>query len=95
MARCSLRPSPTSLSCSTPKDDPKEIHVDFLNCRVFDHSAIEAINKLAEKYETQGKEIHLKHLSKECSILISKAGHMVDVNILEDPDYHVADDAFA
>ena len=76
-------------------EDPDVVHVDFLNARVFDHSAIEAINKLAEKYEAQGKEIHLKHLSRECTILIEKAGHMVDVNILEDPHYHVADDALA
>ncbi|VAX36218.1 Sulfate permease [hydrothermal vent metagenome] len=79
----------------TPSQDPKVIHIDFLRSRVFDHSAIEAINKLAEKYEALGKEIHLKHLSKECSALIAKAGHLVDVNILEDPDYHVADDDLA
>ena len=76
-------------------EDPDIVHVDFLNSRVYDHSAIEAISKLAEKYKAQGKEIHLKHLSKECSVLIEKAGHMVDVNILEDPKYYVADDAFA
>jgi len=76
-------------------DDPDVVHVDFLNARVYDHSAIEAINKLAEKYEALGKEIHLKHLSKECSFLIAKAGHLVDVNILEDPDYFVADDELA
>ncbi len=79
----------------TPAKDPKVVHVDFLNSRVYDHSAIEVINKLAERYESLGKEIHLKHLSKECSALIVKAGHMVDVNILEDPDYHVADDELA
>ncbi len=78
-----------------PSKDPDVVHVDFLDARVFDHSAIEAIQKLAEKYEGQGKEIHLKHLSPECSMLIEKAGHMVDVNILEDPRYHVADDALA
>jgi SulP family sulfate permease len=79
----------------TPSEDPDVIHVDFLNARVYDHSAIEAINKMAEKYEGLNKELHLKHLSKECSALIAKAGHVVDVNILEDPDYHVADDALA
>lgn len=78
-----------------PAEDPDVVHIDFLNSRVYDHSAIEAINKLADKYETLGKEIHLKHLSPECSALIAKAGHLVDVNILEDPDYHVADDALA
>lgn len=78
-----------------PAKDPQVVHIDFWNARVYDHSAIEAINKLAEKYEALGKEIHLKHLSKECSALIAKAGHVVDVNILEDPDYHVAEDELA
>ena len=76
-------------------EDPNVVHFDFLNARVYDHSAIEAINKLVEKYEAMGKKVHLKHLSKECSSLIIKAGHLVDVNILEDPDYHVADDELA
>jgi SulP family sulfate permease len=79
----------------SPKTDPKIVHIDFLNSRVYDHSAIEAINKLAERYEALGSELHLKHLSRECSSLIAKAGHLVDVNILEDPDYHVADDSLA
>lgn len=79
----------------TPVKDPTVVHIDFLDSRVYDHSAIEAINKLAEKYEALGKEIHLKHLSPECSALIAKAGHLVDVNILEDPKYAVADDALA
>lgn len=75
--------------------DPEVVHVDFLESRVYDHSAIEAINKLADRYEAKGKQIHLKHLSPECSVLIAKAGHMVDVNILEDPTYFVADNALA
>ena len=79
----------------TPLKDPQEVHIDFLNCRVYDHSAIEAISKLAKKYKAQGKEIHLKHLSRDCVKLIKKAGHVVDVNMLEDPKYRVADDSLA
>ncbi|MEE9312488.1 MAG: SulP family inorganic anion transporter [Planctomycetota bacterium] len=79
----------------SPSSDPKIVHIDFMNSRVYDHSAIQAINRLAEKYEGLGREIHFKHLSKDCSQLISKAGHLVDVNIMEDPDYHVAEDELA
>lgn len=79
----------------SPSSDPKIVHIDFMNSRVLDHSAIQAINRLAEKYEALGREIHFKHLSKDCSQLISKAGHLVDVNIMEDPGYHIAEDELA
>ncbi len=60
-----------------------------------DHSAIEAIDNLAEKYIKAGKTLHLRHLSEECRELLSKAGDLVEVNIIEDPQYHVADDKIA
>ena len=66
--------------------------VDFKNSRVADHSAIEAIDKLAIRYDRAGKRLHLKHVSPECRILLKKAGPLVEVNVVEDPVYHVADD---
>ena len=66
--------------------------IEFRNSRVADHSAIEAIDNLAEKYRKAGKTLHLRHLSKDCRVLLQKAGDMVEVNVLEDPQYHVADD---
>lgn len=78
-----------------PTDDPPIVHIDFLASRVYDHSGIQALNKLAEKYEESGREIHFKHLSKDCTRLIAKAGHLVDVNIMEDPAYYVAEDSLA
>ncbi|MDX8396416.1 MAG: SulP family inorganic anion transporter [Mariprofundaceae bacterium] len=78
-----------------PKNDPDEVVVDFANSRVSDHSAIEAIDNLAERYTKVGKNLHLRHLSKECRQLIENAGDLVEVNIKEDPDYHVADDKLA
>ena len=69
--------------------------IEFKNSRVADHSAIEAIDSLAEQYIKAGKRLHLRHLSKECSQLLNKAGNLVEVNRLEDPDYHVADDKLA
>lgn len=76
-----------------PKNDPKDVIIDFQHARVSDHSAIEAIDSLAERYLALGKELHLRHLSPECRQLLKKAGSMVEVNVIEDPNYHVASDA--
>jgi len=78
-----------------PKNDPDDVVIDFANSRVSDHSAIEAIDNLAEKYTKAGKTLHLRHLSKECRLLLEKAGDLVEVNIQEDPSYHIADDKLA
>jgi len=78
-----------------PKNDPHEVIVDFVHSRVADHSAIEAIDNLAERYTRAGKNLHLRHLSPECRQLLEKAGDLVEVNIKEDPRYHVADDKLA
>lgn len=79
----------------TPHDDPENIFVDFKNSRVMDHSAIQAIDKLAERYKKVGKTLHLKHLSTECKLLLKTAKGLVKVNVLEDPKYHIADDKLA
>jgi len=75
-----------------PHEDTDDVIVDFQNSRVADHSAIQAIDKLAERYDKVHKRLHLKHLSPECSLLLKKAGHLVEVNVIEDPNYHVAVD---
>lgn len=73
-----------------PKNDPPDVVIDFRNSRVWDHSGIEAIQKLAERYRAGGKTLHLQHLSAECRELLNKAGTMVDIVILpDDPTYHV------
>ena len=76
------------------KNDPKEVVVDFAESRVVDQSAIEALNKLAERYQKNGKTIHLRHLSADCVKLIKRAEKICDVNVLEDPDYFVAIDNY-
>lgn len=72
------------------KNDPDEVVIDFLHARVFDHSAIDVINTLTEKYKAEGKVLHLKHLSRECYQFIKDSEKFVEVNIIEDPKYHVA-----
>jgi SulP family sulfate permease len=73
----------------------ERVIVDFAHSRVADHSAIEAIDTLADKYTKAGKQLHLRHLSQECLQLLERAGNLVEVNISEDPHYHVADDRLA
>lgn len=72
-----------------------EVIIDFKHARVFDHSGIEAINMLTDKYRKLGKVLHLRHLSEECYQLIKNADKIVEVNIIEDPHYKVADDSLA
>ena len=78
-----------------PENDPDDVIIEFQNSRVADHSAIEAIDNLADKYIQAGKKLHLRHLSSECRLLLKNAGDLVEVNVLEDPRYHVADDQLA
>ena len=72
------------------KNDPEKIMIDFIESRVCDHSALEAILKLVQRYNDEGKNIRLKHLSKDCQELLIKANPMFE-NIIEkdisDPRY--------
>lgn len=77
------------------QNDPDDVIVDFKQSRVADHSAIEAIETLAERYNKAGKTLHLRHLSPDCLALLTKAGSLVEINHIEDPNYRVADDLLA
>ena len=78
-----------------PAADPDDVVLDFYYSRVYDQSGLEAINSMAEKYESLGKRLHLTHLSPECRTLLKKGGDLVEINISEDPQYHVATDRLA
>jgi SulP family sulfate permease len=73
--------------------DPDEIIIDFEESRVVDMSAIEALNKITERYHKVGKTVHLRHLSKDCRKLLKDAEAIIDVNVLEDPTYKVVIDS--
>ena len=76
------------------KNDPQSVEIDFVESRVSDHSAIEAISNLVAKYKEEGKTIHLKHLSEDCKILLYKSSPIFKDVILEaidDPRYHLAE----
>ncbi len=79
----------------TPENDPEDVIIEFQRSRVSDHSGIEALDTLAERYQALGKTLHIRHLSPECVQLLKKAGDLCEVNVLEDPDYHVATDELA
>lgn len=73
-------------------NDPLKVIIDFKDSRVADMSAIEALNKLTERYRLEGKILQLKHLSQDCKQLLSNAADIIQVNIEEDPRYRVATD---
>jgi SulP family sulfate permease len=74
-----------------PKSDPEHVVIEFKRSKVMDHSAVEAIDALAGRYQAEGKRLHLSHLSPDCLELLEKAKDMVEVNQFEDPHYHIAD----
>ncbi|NVK29668.1 MAG: SulP family inorganic anion transporter [Gammaproteobacteria bacterium] len=76
----------------TPNEDPDVTEVDFFNARVWDHSGIEAIETLAEKYDRAGKTLVLRHLSADCRALLDKKGKMVLMEEYDDPVYGLAVD---
>ena len=77
------------------KNDPDVIEIDFVESRVSDHSAIEAIFNLVNKYSKAGKTVTLKHLSQDCKVLLYKSSPMfkdIIIEAIDDPRYHLAED---
>ena len=75
------------------KNDPVKVEIDFVESRISDHSALEAIFNLVEKYESENKQIKLKHLSEDCKALLYKASpkfRSVIVEDVDDPRYYLA-----
>ena len=78
------------------KEDPDDIVIDFTDSRVYDHSALEAINNLANRYGELGKRVYLRHLSSDCAQLLGKVqgGGLPPYEVIEsnpnDPVYGVA-----
>jgi SulP family sulfate permease len=75
------------------KNDPDHIEIDFVESRISDHSALEAIANLVKKYHAEGKSVKLKHLSEECKALLYKSDTLfqdIIINDIDDPRYHLA-----
>ena len=71
------------------QNDPNEVIIEFSDSRVVDQSALQAIEAVAGKYELANKRIQLRHLSRDCHSLLTKAGHLV-IDSDDDPDYALA-----
>ncbi len=73
-------------------NDPEHIEIDFKDSKVSDHSAIEALFNLVEKYEKARKKVKLKHLSDDCKKILQKASPVfkdIIINSEDDPKYYV------
>lgn len=70
-------------------NDPDEIIIDFMESRIVDMSAIEAVNRISERYAKVGKQVTLRHLSPDCRKRLNKADAIIDVRLDEDPKYKV------
>ncbi len=79
------------LEIFNPSKDPKVIIIDFARSKVIDQSALKAIEDIAEKYNSFGKKVKLRHLTRDCHKLLSRAGQLV-VDSNDDPDYGMAVD---
>jgi SulP family sulfate permease len=75
-----------------PREDPADVVIDFHHSRVWDHSALEAIDALAERYLRNGTHLHVRGLSVDCKDLLYKAGNMVETDVDGDPHYRVVVD---
>ncbi|MDC7232001.1 MAG: SulP family inorganic anion transporter, partial [Spirochaetales bacterium] len=69
-------------------EDPEHIVIDFAKARVHDHSGLEALNFVTEKYSSLGKKLHILNLSHECRILLKKAEGIVEITEIEGLEWH-------
>jgi len=74
------------------EEDPEHIYIDFKNSRIWDHSGIEALQNVTERYAHNNKKLHLLNLGPDCKLLIKKASNIVELSIQEDAHWHIADD---
>lgn len=66
-------------------NDPDEIIIDFKESRIADMSAIEAVNKMTERYHKVNKKVYLQNLSGSSHKLLLKADAVINVNVIGVP----------
>jgi len=77
------------------KNDPEHVEIDFIESKVSDHSGVEAMRTIVDKYQAAGKKITLTHLSPDCKILLLKSNISFEEVIqdsIDDPRYYVVSD---
>ncbi len=61
-----------------PATDPNMVVLNLEHARIWDHSGMEAVEWLAERYRDQGKTLLLSHMSPECQAILAKAGCSIE-----------------
>jgi SulP family sulfate permease len=77
------------------KNDSEHVVIDFVESRVWDHSGLEALQNITERYSQYGKKLHLLNLSKECRNILGRAANIVELSVIEDLEWHIAEDSLA
>jgi SulP family sulfate permease len=72
-------------------NDPDIIVLDFAESRIVDQSGLQAIQDITNKYAAVGKQIKLRHISRDCHRLLSRSGQII-INSDDDPEYGLAVD---
>ncbi|MCZ6594617.1 MAG: SulP family inorganic anion transporter [Bacteroidetes bacterium] len=78
-----------------PKNDPDTVEIDFIESKVGDHSGVEALRNITNKYIESGKKVTLTHLSPDCKTMLIKWNPDFDAIIqdsIDDPRYYVVTD---
>ncbi|GAB3654372.1 SulP family inorganic anion transporter [Echinicola sediminis] len=76
-----------------PTNDPDEIIIDFAESRIVDHSGIDAVHKVTERYDKVGKTVYIRHLSTSSKTLLEKAEKIININYADDdPSYKIVMD---
>jgi SulP family sulfate permease len=75
-----------------PQNDTKLTVVNFRYSHLFDHSAMEAITQVADRYQSLGKELHLRNLSPQGHRLLHKADNPTGATICTDTHRHITVD---
>lgn len=76
-------------------EDPSRVEIDFIESKVSDHSGVEALGNLANKYLELGKQLKLTHLSPDCKTLLLKRNPefaAIIEDAVDDPRYYVVSD---
>ncbi|MGI9593219.1 MAG: SulP family inorganic anion transporter [Patiriisocius sp.] len=76
-------------------NDPQHIEIDFIESKVSDHSGVEALRGVSNKYLEEGKKVTLTHLSPDCKAMLLKWNpefKTIIKDAIDDPRYHVVTD---
>ena len=75
--------------------DPAHVEIDFIESKVGDHSGVEALHNISNKYLEAGKKVTLTHLSPDCKAMLLKWNpefKTIIKDAIDDPRYHVVTD---